>query len=226
MPYSLLDRPVWNALATGWSAFAQGDDQARRIDAQYGPFGASADHGDAAKAALARLAPKSGELWIVERPGVSPPSGLCLVREAGLAQMVADTVPDEAPPGTPLLLTDQDADDMRALALLTRPGPFHPLTHRLGRFIGIRDKGVLVAMAGERMRMSGLTEVSGVCTHPDHRGRGHARVLMRHVMRAMQARGETPFLHAYAAHEATIALYETLGFRVRAHMQLSVMART
>src|SRR3546814_1013814 len=89
---------------------------------------------------------------------------------------------------------------MRALALMTRPGPVLPLTHRLGRFIGIREQGRLIAMAGERMRMPGFAEVSGVCTHPDHRGRGHAKRLMRIVAKAMLERGETPFLHAYAAH--------------------------
>ena len=113
---------------------------------------------------------------------------------------------------------------MRALALMTKPGPFLPLTHRLGRFVGIREEGRLIAMAGERMRVPGFAEVSGVCTHPEHRGRGHAKGLMQVVVRTMLQRGETPFLHAYAAHEATVALYETLGFRIRARMHMMVIA--
>jgi len=97
------------------------------------------------------------------------------------------------------------------------------LTHRLGRFIGMRDKGKLVAMAGERMRVPGFAEISGVCTHPEHRGKGYAKALMQIVARAMLERGETPFLHAYAAHEATVALYGTLGFHVRARMHMKVV---
>ncbi|MDI1295199.1 MAG: GNAT family N-acetyltransferase [bacterium] len=223
---NLLDRPVWNSLATGWSALAQGGPLARRIDPRYGPFGAAADASDVAQSALATLVPDDGELWIVEPHPIAPPPGVRLLRKARLAQMIADRL-DKAPlPAlTPVLLTDDDAADMRALALLTRPGPFLPLTHQLGRFIGIRDQGQLVAMAGERMRMPGVTEVSGVCTHPDHRGRGYAKGLMRLVMRAMEDRGETPFLHAYADHLGTIALYETLGFRIRAAMHMMVLAR-
>lgn len=223
MSISLLDRPVWNALSSGWSALAEGDGLARRIAPEYGPFGAPADGSEAAQAALARLIPDGGELWIVEQSTFAPPPGLRVVRQAALAQMIAETVQGDMPQTEPSAMTDDDADQMRALAALTRPGPFHALTHRLGRFIGVRENGVLVAMAGERMRMPGLAEVSGVCTHPDHRGRGHAGALMRHLMQAMLARGETPFLHAYAAHEATIALYEALGFRMRARMQLTVV---
>lgn len=219
-----LHRPVWNALNSGWMPLAQGDAHALRIDPRYGPFAAAADDGPKAQAALAALVPKDGEAWIVEPEAPTPPPGTRLVREAMLAQMVAEEIPGDPAPFEPVILTEEDAAEMRALALMTKPGPFLPLTHRLGRFIGIKEQGKLIAMAGERMRMPGFAEVSGVCTHPDHRGRGHAKRLMQIVARAMLERGETPFLHAYAAHEATVALYETLGFRVRARMHMMVIA--
>lgn len=219
-----LDRPVWNALATGWSHLAIGDARARRIDPGYGPFGAAADGGEAASAALAALVPADGELWLVDRAPPPPPPGVTVVRTARLAQMVAADLPSlDASMQDVAVLTDADASEMQALASMTRPGPFHALTHRLGRFIGIRSEGRLVAMAGERMRLPGYAEVSGVCTHPDHRGEGHAKRLMHLVARAMLARGETPFLHAYADHEVTIALYERLGFTVRAELDLIVL---
>ena len=197
---------------------------ALRIDPRYGPFAAAADGSPAAQAALAALVPEQGELWIVEPDAQKPPPGTRLIREAMLVQMVAEEMAREVPALEPAVLTDEDAVDMRTLALMTRPGPFLPLTHRLGRFIGIREEGRLIAMAGERMRVPGFAEVSGVCTHPDHRGRGHAKRLMQIVAQAMLERGETPFLHAYAAHEATVALYETLGFRIRARMHMMVIA--
>jgi predicted GNAT family acetyltransferase len=121
------------------------------------------------------------------------------------------------------VLGEADAPAMLELARLTRPGPMRPRAHRLGRFIGVRQEGQLIAMAGERMRMPGFAEVSGVCTHPDHRGRGLAGALMRLVMQAMLDRGETPFLHAYADHDGTIGLYRTLGFEVRARLPMMVV---
>lgn len=220
-----LDRPVWNALISGWAGLAVGDARAWRIDADHGPFAAAADDGDPAQAALTALVPDDGELWIVERTPILVPPGAKNMREAMLAQMIAPLIADIAPIPGVLKLGDADGAEMRALALLTKPGPFHTLTHRLGGFIGLRRDGRLVAMAGERMRLDGFTEVSGVCTHPDHRGRGYAKALMAQIARTMLARGETPFLHAYADHAATIAMYETLGFSIRAQMRLMIVAR-
>jgi len=82
-----------------------------------------------------------------------------------------------------------------------------------------------VAMAGERMKAPGFTEVSAVCTHPDHRGRGHAGRLMAVVAAKILARGETPFLHVYAHNTGAIALYEKLGFRLRRALHMQVLVR-
>ncbi|MBB3983489.1 putative GNAT family acetyltransferase [Sphingobium fontiphilum] len=220
-----LDRPVWNALNSHWSPLAEGDGTALRLNPDHGPFAAAADNGAAARAALAALTPATDELWTVEREQDPPLPGVHVVRQAALAQMVATDLPTPTGLIQPIELTEEDAPAMRELALMTKPGPFRPFTHRLGRFIGIRQDGRLVAMAGERLRLPGFAEVSGVCTHPDYRGRGHASALMLIVAHAMRQRGETPFLHAYAAHEGTIALYEKLGFRRRATMHMMVFAR-
>ena len=80
-------------------------------------------------------------------------------------------------------------------------------------------------MAGERLRPVGYTEVSGVCTHPDFRGRGYAGGLMQIVARRILARGETPFLHSYASNSGAIALYEALGFQLRRSIMLTVLVR-
>jgi ribosomal protein S18 acetylase RimI-like enzyme len=122
-------------------------------------------------------------------------------------------------------LGEADAAEMLALATLTRPGPYRARTHELGDFIGVRQDGRLVAMAGERLKPVGFAEVSAVCTHPDHRGRGYAGALMRQVASRMLARGETPFLHVYATNTGAIALYEALGFRLGREIVMTVLAR-
>ena len=105
---------------------------------------------------------------------------------------------------------------MLALATLTKPGPFAPRTHELGEFFGIKSTGRPRRDGRRADEAPGFTEVSGVCTHPDARGRGFARVLSAHVARRIVARGETPYLHAVATNTAAIGLYESLGFRLNA----------
>lgn len=111
---------------------------------------------------------------------------------------------------------------MLALALLTKPGPFRSRTRELGPFIGVKQDGKLVAMAGRRLRVDGFTELSGVCTHPDHRGQGYAGGLSRAVVGEILATGDNAFLHAFAEHNATIAFYRSLGFEIRAPMTYTI----
>lgn len=220
-----LDRPVWSALSGRQATLARQDAPARRFAPEYGPFGAAPDDSPESWAALRRLAGPQGGLYLVEAAAPSAPSGVPLRFEPECWQMVADAPPAPAvEPGFAILdLGEQDASEMHALATLTRPGPFSTATHRLGAFVGVREGGRLVAMAGERMKPDGFTEVSAVCTHPDFRGRGYAPALMRIVMARIVARGETPFLHVYASNTGAIRLYETLGFRLRKAMALAVV---
>ncbi|THD36524.1 MAG: GNAT family N-acetyltransferase [Sphingomonas sp.] len=221
-----LDRPVWNALTTGWAHLAEGDDRAWRLDRGHGVFGAAADRSADSLAALAALVPDDGELWMVERADWPAPPGLHVERAAGLVQMVCEQLTRASPPDFDIVnLTEDDADEMLALATLTKPGPYVRHTNRLGHFVGVRRDGALIAMAGERMKLPGWTEVSAVCTHPDHRGRGYAGGLMRTVAARMIARGETPWLTSYATNAGAIALYGSLGFRHRADMTATVLVR-
>jgi predicted GNAT family acetyltransferase len=111
---------------------------------------------------------------------------------------------------------------MLALTKLTQPGPFLPRTIELGSYFGMRESGSLLAMAGERLHLTGFTEVSAVCTHPDFRGRGYSNALMSAVISGIMRRGETPFLHVKTENPA-VHLYQKLGFKVRAQLHLVVI---
>ncbi|MER5795319.1 GNAT family N-acetyltransferase [Streptomyces sp. NPDC001980] len=100
----------------------------------------------------------------------------------------------------------------------TQPGPFWPRTHELGTYLGIRVDGKLVAMAGERLRPPGWTEISAVCTAPEARGQGHAGRLLSTLVARILARDERPCLHVAEANTGALALYERLGFETRKHV--------
>ena len=222
-----LDRPVWSALTSGWTHLAEGDARAWRLQRDHGMFGAVADDSPDNLIALAGLVPSDGGLLLIERDAPSLPPGIRSVQPPEpLVQMICDrALPSVARDDDWVELTEDDASTMFDLAALTKPGPYMSHTHRLGRFIGVKRDGVLVAMAGERMRMPGFVEVSGVCTHPEHRGQGLAAMLIRAVAGRMVARSEQPFLHVLAANRGAIALYEQLGFRHRLDLLATVLSR-
>ncbi|KRC23895.1 GNAT family N-acetyltransferase [Acidovorax sp. Root217] len=222
---SPLDRPVWASLLHA-PQLAEGRDLARRYRRDVNLFASARDDDSASLAALADLVGTGESVYLAQVPPVQVPPGLQIVRSAQGVQMLAmQPVTPERGEEAVLALGDADAPEMLALAQLTEPGPFLPRTHTMGRFVGVRIGGRLAAMAGERMHFAGATEVSGVCTHPDFRGRGLARQLSSVVAHAIQQRGEQAFLHAWTTNHAAIALYESLGFQTRTEVQVAVLAR-
>jgi predicted GNAT family acetyltransferase len=223
-----LNRPVWASLATFHAPLAEGDERARRFLGDVNLFASARDDGSDAQAALAALVRPCERIYILQVPAIVVPSGLRVAKTANGVQMVAtrpltEEHQDHVSEDRIVQLTDADAPEMLALASLTEPGPFLARTHRMGRFLGIRRDGRLAAMAGERMRFPGYTEVSGVCTHPDFRGQGLARRLTVAVVTAIQRRGERAFLHSWATNTPAIALYRGLGFEVRAEVNVAVL---
>ena len=221
-----LDLPVWASLSTHHTALSLGNALAKRFVSEVNLFASSRDNTPESLAALCALVSPGERVYVLQVPDIVLPAGLAAVRRARGVQMVATRSVSAEPMNSDIMtLTDADAPDMLELATLTEPGPFLTRTHRMGTFRGIRIDGRLAAMAGERFRFPGYTEVSGVCTHPDFRGRGLARTLSAVVAANIEARGERPFLHAWKSNQAAISLYESLGFELRAEVDVAVLER-
>jgi predicted GNAT family acetyltransferase len=222
MSMSDLDRPVWASLRQQ-PHWGLGDERARRFQPDINRFAATPDETPGSLAALAALVPPGDDsVYVLQVPAIVVPPRLEVVKAASGVQMVAMRRLDADDDGVQVL-GEADAAEMLALAKLTEPGPFLARTHTMGRFIGLRVDGRLAAMAGERMRFAGHVEVSGVCTHPDFRGRGLARRLSAAVAADIQRQGQLPFLHAWTTNTAAIALYESLGFKIRAAVNVAVL---
>lgn len=223
---SPLDNPVWSALSGRQALLAIGVGGARRYHPAYGVFASVADRSEASLKGLGALIAAHGDVAFLEAEPPTEAPGVAVASQDVGVQMVATTLTAGSAADVEIApLSERDGPEMLALATLTQPGPFFARTHLMGDFFGVRLGGRLVAMAGERMKPEGATEVSGVCTHPDHRGRGYAAALTRMLAGRIVDRGETPFLHAYANNRGAIALYESLGFSVRREVLMTRLTR-
>ena len=221
----ILDRPIWSALNSSHAHLAEGQGGARRYPPSIIPFAQSESDDPDNLAALAALAAPGDELFIAQATPILLPRGLTAVLEAPGVQMIADRMMPEIDDPRIERLGEADAADMLALALLTKPGPFTLRAQALGEFWGVKENGRLIAMAGVRFKHPGIQEISGVCTHPDVRGRGLGRLMMEYMCGCIFARGEQPYLHTFASNTGAIALYEKLGFRLRSPMNVTAFSR-
>ena len=216
----LLERPPWSALTTMHADFALGGDLARRYPAKIAPMAGVREISNASLNALAALI-------VVGLFGPEPVSeaGDLLVVSHKHIQMICDRQDNSPQTGPVTELTPADVPDMLHLVELTKPGPFSAGAIMLGSYLGIRCAGKLIAMAGERMRFDGFTEISAVCTHPGYRGCGYASSLVRALVRQIITRGETPFLHLYSDNTIAAALYTKLGFALQRRLIVTVLRR-
>lgn len=219
----VLDRPIWSALATRHAALAEGGPLAKRFPSAVSMFAATADESADSLDAVARLPDADKGLLLVQVDAISVPRGLEVAMAATALQMVAqkpfpETLDDRIVP-----LGEEDAQAMYDLAMLTKPGPFSLKAQSFGGFWGVKRGGRLVAMAGQRLKQPGLAELSGVCTHPDARGQGLARLLSLYVARRIEERGERAYLHSFHDNEAAIRLYESIGFAIRATLNVRLL---
>ena len=222
-----LENVIWKALTTRQAHFAESFDSARRFVQEVTSLCAFDQPNHEGYASLARLAGSGGTAAVFLDQPYEPRVGWDYVVGAPLLQMVCENglaTPNSSAPEM-VELGMSDSPEMLELTALTKPGPFGPRTHELGDYIGIRNGGNLVAMAGERLKVPGFTEISAVCTHPNHLGKGYAAALMTEIMRRIRARGEKAFLHVRGDNSRAIAIYERLGFHTRWQGHFAVLRK-
>lgn len=209
-----LDNPSLSALRGPQAHLAERLGRVLRYPADMAPWFALPQEPDAKDWADAAALAGPGAPVMLMGVRQAPPEDWEVGFEAEGVQLTGEGLRPEPYPEA-VRLGAEDVPEMLELVERTRPGPFLPRTVELGTYLGVRRDGVLVAMAGERVRPAGWSEISAVCTDPSVRGQGLATRLVLAVAHVITARGETPFLHAAAENTGAIRLYESLGFRLR-----------
>jgi predicted GNAT family acetyltransferase len=221
--FTPLENPVWSSLTTGHRAMARTSGLAMRYPSDISPLSAIRESSREAFADLRALTQPGEVVGLVTGFEVAVPDDWEIVLNRFIDQMVCE---DFYPGGDiePLLLSDKDVPEMIALTKLTQPGPFEHGTIGMGKYLGVRSPdGALMAMAGQRMSLTNFREISAVCTHPDHQGKGYAGKLMTILAREIVAEGRTPILHVKTENASAKHLYAKLGFRVRKPMHFNVI---
>ncbi len=231
LPESLFANPAWHALQSQHRHFAQSAGDACRYPADVAPFAAVAHPSAAALHDLHSLLAPKESVWLVGDTYPRIPE-LTSNETLECLQMV---LPAEVPQpdaaasenATQIIpLTDSNAGEMVALTNIAFPGFFRPRTCAMGTYFGVRSGGELVAMSGERLKLDGYSEISGVCTHPAHRGQGLAAALIWQVVRHQRKEGAVSFLHVTGSNRRAIDLYHRMGFQTARTVQLHRLTRS
>lgn len=219
----VLDDPIWSALTTRQRGLAEGNRMALRYPAAIAPHAAIYDASDASFAALEQLIAPGERVVLVSTAPLVLPNQFAIHLARTSDQMVLSSFNGASDIADHVVLGTDDMPEMLELIAAAKPGPFARRAYETGSYVGIRVENRLVAMAGQRMKPAGFTEISAVCTHPAHRGHGYARAMVDVVTRNVLANGCVPFLHVRPTNTTAIALYERCGFTPRRRMHMTIV---
>lgn len=222
----LLYNPVYNALLSGDRHLSSGNNSVKFFDEQVSPFvGFETDYAYGFTE-LYDILPAGRKILYASPTFIQPPAGWNLRHEIKGLQFVyeAGREPEKNFPGI-VPLEQSHITEMVELAALTKPGPFGVKTIDFGYYFGIFENEMLVAMTGQRLHVQNSTEISAVCTHPDHSGKGYAYSLLQHQLQLILQQGQQPFLHVREDNDRAISLYKRLGFTISRNMNFYFMVK-
>ncbi len=215
----LLRNPVYNSLRSNDSHLGFGSGTVRCFHEAVSPFAGFEEGNESGFSELYNLLPAGRKILYATPLSITPPKEWTLSAAVEGVQFLfeGDSI-DEDPAFQPTPLEGKHVEQMMALAALTKPGPFGPRTIEFGHYHGVFEKGQLVAMTGQRLHVDSFTEISAVCTHPDHLGKGYASALVQHQAALILRHHQIPFLHVRADNSRAIAVYERLHFKKQGPM--------
>ena len=222
----VLDNPAWSALISGNRVLSQGNEDVRYFADDVSPFAAFKQNTPESFFQLHRLIPLNRIVLFVTPIETEIPDCWKVLNCVKGVQMVYDVnIPHNEPVPQLTSLTDEHIPQMLALTKLTNPGPFAGRTIDFGHYFGIFKEDKLIAMAGQRLHAFNYAEISAVCTHPEHTGKGYARQLLVHHINRIKSVSEIPYLHVRTDNERAISLYESLGFSKRTDVYFYVLIK-
>ena len=225
-PHSILWKGYWLALTGPQAAYADKCGCASVYKEGYGHSAGLSEYTEKAYRDLASIV-RPGRVVLILGNGhpIEYPEWKQLDTIKG-NMMILET-PIDAPDLDYVKLSKSDVAEMVELAKITGlSSDFQPRYIEIGDYYGIKKDNRLVAMAGERIKMKGYTEVSGVCTHPDYRRRGYGRGLTALVSHRIQEKSDTPILQVKEENVGAIRIYEKMGFKTYESSYVEVLLRT
>lgn len=216
-----LDNPAWNALNSGNKNLSKGTERVKYFPDDVSPFVGMAKYGAYEFDLLYDLLPLQRRVaFFVLKEMVIPNQWVVMDHIPVLQMIYQQSTPPGAASEEIILLHEKDVPEMISLTKLMHPGPFFPRTIEFGNYEGIFNEGELVAMTGQRLHANQYIEISAVCTHPKHHGKGYASHLIQSQIRRIKSASAVPFLHVKEDNTEAIHLYKTLGFEVRKQMDI------
>jgi ribosomal protein S18 acetylase RimI-like enzyme len=225
LPVRLFANPVWHALQTKHRHLAVSTGDACRYPADVAPFAAVAAPGTSALQSLHSLLVPGEYVWLIGESYPFIPELSCLGNLDCLQMVLPESVTLPRPAPGIVRLSHANAQEMVALTDLAFPGFFRSRTCDMGSYYGIRSNGELIAMGGERLALDGYPEISGICTHASHRGKGHAASLIWHLVRNHRRNGLVSWLHVSAGNNHAIELYLRVGLTIARKVKLHRLRR-
>lgn len=221
-----LDNPIYHALNTAHGHFAAGIDEVKYYLKDIAAFAGLKDNSPENLQTLYEISEADSLFVIFSKEPLTIANPWNLLLQINMFQLVYEG--QNVSKSTSESLTDLDHShvaEMTALVELTKPGPFLAKTIELGNYTGIFAENRLIAMAGHRFFPTPYREVSAVCTHPDHLGKGYAFKILQEQIKRILNRAEIPFLHVKNDNLGAIKLYQKLGFKIRTEMTAYVIKK-
>ena len=222
----VLDNPIWHALISGNRNMSIGTELVKYFPKEVAPFAGLKKVNESSLKLLFDMISPERIVILITAESIEIPASWNIIYQSIILQMVSK---NSKQPGLPqeeiVPLKKIHVPQMLALTSLTNPGPFFERTIEFGNYTGIFKSGKLIAMAGQRLHVNQYVEISAVCTHPDHVGKGYGSMLIQHQAQQILQQGEIPFLHSRSDNDQAIRLYKALGFITRQEMNLNIIQK-